>query len=129
MILDTCFLIDVMNGDDEVAELVAELDVTGTPTVASTTVMELWEGIHRAESTEAEREAVRDLLEGLREVPFDKKCAIKAGEISAALADSGQPIDVEDVMIASVALAHDAPVVTRKVSHFESVEGLEVASY
>jgi len=129
MILDTSFLIDVMNSGDEVAELVAELDAAGTSMVASTTVMELWEGIHRADSTEAEREAVRDLLEGLREVPFDRECAMKAGEVSAALAESGRPIDVEDVMIASVALVHDAPVVTRNVGHFENVDGLEVVSY
>lgn len=129
MILDTTFLIDVMNSEEDVAELVADLDESGTSMVATPTVMELWEGIHRADSTTAEREAVQKLLEDLREVPFDRECAMKTGEINARLASAGKPIDVEDVMIGATALAHGVPVVTRNVSHFERIDGLEVVSY
>lgn len=129
MILDTAFLIDVMNSEDGVAEIVADLDASGTSMVTTPTVMELWEGIHRADATQAERESVRELLEGLREVPFDRECALKAGEINADLASSGRPIDTEDVMIGATALVHDVPVVTRNVSHFERIDDLEVVSY
>lgn len=129
MILDTTFLIDVMNSEERVADLVADLDASGTSMVTTTSVMELWEGIHRVDSTENERERVEELLTDLREAPFDRDCAMKAGEINANLASDGRPIDVEDVMIAATALVHDVPVVTRNVSHFERIDGLEVVSY
>ncbi|USZ67466.1 PIN domain-containing protein [Halorussus salilacus] len=129
MILDTTFLVDVLNSEDDVAELVADLDASGTSMVAATTVMELWEGIHRADAMEREREAVEELLEGLREVPFDRDCAMKAGEVHADLLSDGRRIDVEDVMIGATALVHDVPVATRNVSHFERIGDLEVVSY
>lgn len=129
MILDTTFLIDVMKREERVADLVADVDATGTSAVTTTSVMELWEGIHRADSTERERERVGELLTDLREVPFDRECAMKAGEINARLVSADEPVDIEDVMIGATALVHDDPVVTRNRGHFERIDELEVVTY
>lgn len=129
MILDTTFLVDVANGDERVEDLVADVDASGAAMVTTTTIMELWEGIHRADSTERERRTVEALLNDVREVPFDRDCAMTAGEIHATLVSAGNPIDVEDVMIGATALVHDVPVLTRNVSHFERIDGLDVVSY
>lgn len=129
MILDTTFLIDVMKRDERVSELVADVSVSGASLVTTTSIMELWEGIHHADSTRNERKRVEELLEDVREVPFDRECAMKAGKVNEALVSAGEPIDVEDVMIGATAIVHDVPVVTRNVSHFDRIDGLDVVSY
>lgn len=129
MILDSTFLIDVLRGEETVAQLIEELDATGTPFVSAVTVMELSEGIRLTEATEAERSAVEDLLTDVNELPFDRECAMRAGELNAHLITAGKPIDETDVMIAATALVHDRPVVTRNVDHFDRIDHLEVVSY
>jgi tRNA(fMet)-specific endonuclease VapC len=129
MILDSTFLIDVLRGDADVSDLIEEIDATGTPFVSAVTVMELHEGIHLADATDAERERVRELLTGINELPFDRDCAMRAGEISADLVSSGEPVDETDVMIAATALVHDRPVVTRNTDHFDRVADLSITAY
>lgn len=129
MILDTTFLVDVLRGDPAVETWEAELSESGAVAVTPVTVMELWEGVHRAETTETERERVGELLDGLAEAPFDTASAKRAGAVNASLADSGTPIDVEDVMIAAIALERDEAVLTRNGSHFGRVDGLTVETY
>lgn len=129
MILDSTFLVDVLRGDHGVDSLVGDVDELGPPFVSSVSAMELYEGIHLADSTERERDTVDDLLDGVTELPFDRACAKRAGRINANLTASGQPIDETDVMIAATALVNDLSVVTRNVDHFARIEGLEVVSY
>ena len=129
MILDTTFLIDVLRGREDVTKRVEDLDARGSPFVSSVTVMELWEGIHLADATEAERAAVEELLTEIDEFPFDRECAMVAGRLSADLMTAGDPIDESDVMIAATGLVHDQSVVTRNVDHFERISGLSVVSY
>lgn len=129
MILDSTFLIDVLRGEAAVSDLIENIDAAGTPFVSAVTVMELHEGVHLADATEEERARVTELLTGINELPFDRECAVKAGEINAGLVSAGEEIDETDVMIASTALVHGYPVVTRNVDHFERVEGLDIVSY
>lgn len=129
MILDSSFLVDVLRGREDVATRVEELDASGAPGASSVTVMELWEGIQLADTSDAERSAVERLLTEIHEFPFDRDCAIAAGRINAELVRAGTPIDAADVMIAATGLVHDRPVVTRNVDHFERVPDLDVVSY
>lgn len=129
MILDTSFLIDVLRGDESVDEWEREIDERRAGVVTSITVMELWEGIHRTDATDKERERVLELLEGLTHVDFDRESAMQAGEISATLAQNGERIEAEDVMIAAIALSRDDAVLTGNPTHFERIDGLEVQSY
>lgn len=129
MILDTSFLVDVLRGERTVEQAVRTVDEQGVARVSSITVMELWEGIHLADSSERERTVVENLLEDLREVPFDRECATLAGELTVELRRDGKPIEDADVMIAATALVHDVPVVTNNVAHFERIDGLEILTY
>lgn len=129
MILDSTFLIDVLRGEGTVEELLGEVDVSEPLFVASVTVMELYEGIYLAKSTERERAVVEEMLDGINEIGFDRTCAKRAGQINAELVTAGHPIDETDVMIAATALDYDLPVVTRNVDHFERIEELDVISY
>lgn len=129
MILDTSFLVDVLRGEAATVEWERELAETAAPVVTSISVMELWEGIHMADPSEGERERVRELLSGLTQAAFDRESAMVAGELSATLTAGGTPIDVEDVMIAAVALDRGEPVLTGNPDHFERIQGLDVETY
>jgi len=129
MILDTTFLVDVLRGEDTVAALEDELDASGTPHASSITIMELYEGVHLADTTETQREGVENLLTEITELAFDRACAMQAGRLDAELVSAGEPIDETDVMIAATALVHDRPVVTRNVDRFERIDDVEVVTY
>ena len=129
MILDTTFLVDVLRGSDDVVDAMAEIDEAGTGAVSSVSVMEVWEGVLLTTSSDRERRRVKQLLEEVRELEFDRACALRAGEISATLRQAGEQLEAPDVMIAATALAHDMPVVTHNVDHFERVEDLEILTY
>lgn len=129
MILDTTFLVDVLRGREDVTARVEDLDARGTPSVSSVTVMELWEGIQLSDASDPELAAVESLLTDIDEFPFDRDCAMTAGELNATLLQSGEPVDVTDVMIAATCLVHDRPVVTRNVDHFERISDLDVVTY
>ncbi|MFU8869850.1 type II toxin-antitoxin system VapC family toxin [Natronococcus sp.] len=129
MILDTSFLIDVLRGNEEVETTVQRVDSAGSAHVSAVTVMELWEGIHRSSASERERTAVENLLIDVRELPFDRDCAMTAGELNATLSRAGTPIEDPDVMIAATALVHDIPVVTNNVDHFDRIDDLEILTY
>lgn len=129
MILDSTFLVDVLRGTSDVSDLEADIDARGTAFASSITVMELYEGIHLTNASEAERSAVERLLNDLTELSFDRECAITAGRINAELVDEGNPVDETDVMIAATGLVHDQPIVTRNVDHFDRIQDLEVVTY
>lgn len=129
MILDTSFLIDTLRGRETVEEAVRTVDERGTAHVSSVTVMELWEGVHLADSSDRERAVVKNLLRDLRELPFDRECATTAGELNATLRRDGAPIEEADVMIAATALVHDVPIVTNNAERFERIDDLEILTY
>ncbi|RQG97295.1 PIN domain-containing protein [Natrarchaeobius chitinivorans] len=129
MILDTSFLVDVLRGEETVKQAIRTVDERGTARVSSVTVMELWEGIHLADPAENQRAIVTNVLEDVREVPFDRDCATTAGEINTRLHRNGTPIEAADVMIAATALVRDVPVVTKNVDHFERIDDLEILTY
>lgn len=129
MILDTSFLVELLRGDEPVDATFSTIDASGPARVPSVVVMELWEGIHLADTSDQERDAVEELLQGLHEVPFGRECAMVAGEVTAKLSAAGTPIETADVQIAATALVHDEPVVTGNADHFERIDGLEVVTY
>jgi toxin FitB len=62
---------------------------------------------------------LRQVLAPLREIPLDSEIAERGGELKR---DVGVP--TPDALIAATALAHDLPLMTRNVRHFERVPGL-----
>jgi tRNA(fMet)-specific endonuclease VapC len=61
--------------------------------------------------------------------PFDDHAAVKYGEIRSDLARKGTPIGPNDLMIAAIALVHDAVVVTHNVRDFSRVVGLKTVDW
>ena len=62
-------------------------------------------------------------------MPFDDEAARQYGIIRASLARLGTPIGPNDLMIASIALAQRAVVVTHNIGEFRRVGGLEIEDW
>lgn len=131
MILDTSFLLDLMDGDPVAFEKAVDLHETDVPQrVAAPSAMELYYGAAFVDS-EDERRRVRNLLLMYPLVDVGEPEARLAAEALAradrqAGGDSG--VDNEDGLIGAVAERFDEPVLTADVDHFERL-GVSVETY
>lgn len=131
MLLDTSFLIDLLRGDDQKALERAKIldEQLESKGVAPITIMELWRGAMQSVKHEKEKKKVDALISSLFQYPFQIKEAKQSGEIEAALIKKGQMIDLEDIMIAGVAMIHNEPILTRNDKHFSRISGLGIEVY
>lgn len=129
-VLDTSFLIDVMQGRADATTTLAELMESYDPvTVSAITVTELHHGIARCQKPEDEADRVRQALEGVTTYPIRHGIAARAGEIDGQLAANGAPVALADVLIAATAMHHNESVLTRNTEDFGRIEGVEIRSY
>ena len=61
--------------------------------------------------------------------PFDDAAAVCYGGIREGLERSGTPIGPNDLMIAAIAMANDAILITRNTREFERVIGLKIEDW
>jgi tRNA(fMet)-specific endonuclease VapC len=125
--LDTSFLIDILEADENAWELMDELDgerehLSVTPMTAS----ELWIGEYLG--SQGKYKATRELLQSLTWLEFSRDCARRAGNLQADLIQRGGPLGTADCMIAAIAIEYDEPLVTGD-SDFECVPDLRVRTY
>jgi len=123
-IVDTCFLIDLMNGDPD-AEAAARLHAA-----LKTTSISSAEFLYGAK--QSGKKNMWDLSEKFLRffpvLPFDAESAVIYADIASSLSGSGRHISSFDELIAAIALRHDEPLVTRD-RHFSSIDGLEIITY
>ncbi len=65
----------------------------------------------------------------LRSLPFDDGAAERYGSLRAQLRRDGRPIGANDMMIAAIALAADAKLVTRNQRELAAVAGLRLVTW
>jgi len=114
VILDACFLIDLLADD---AGAVAKLDeVDGKLLVVPTLVYtEVGIGIDPSTATGQEFD---DILDDIPLVPYGEEAARRAVDIQRDLAGRGERIGAVDAMISGIAVARDEPIVTRNANEF-----------
>jgi len=129
VLLDTSFLIDLMNGETEAVEKAKELEEDLVQQrLSSMTLFELYYGISRATQSDTERERVENVLASKPVHPADTAVMRKAGRLAGELANSGEAVGDGDVIIGATAEVVDEPVLTRNVEEFERL-GVEVETY
>tara|TARA_Y100000310_G_C20439080_1_gene695165 strand:+ start:473 stop:865 length:393 start_codon:yes stop_codon:yes gene_type:complete len=130
MILDTDFVIDVMNGKENA---LSELDTfemgENFPKITAITVFELFSGIPRSSMPDHEKEKVVKTISHYSLLPLNQDDAEKAGNIFGELMNQGHVIEAGDAMIAGIALNRQEAVLTRNVKHFKKIPGLQVETY
>lgn len=92
--------------------------------LSSIALHELYYGAFKSSRRE-QSVAVVDALR-FEVLEFDGEDSRHAGEIRAALANSGTPIGPYDVLIAGQARARELTLVTANIGEFQRVEGLSV---
>jgi predicted nucleic acid-binding protein len=129
VLLDTTFLIDLMNGDDGAVDKARELERDLVQQrLSSMTLFELYYGVARATNSPDERERVETVLESKPVHPADTAVMRKAGRLAGRLTNDGTPVDDGDVIIAATADVVDEPVLTRNADDFERL-GAAVETY
>ncbi len=130
MILDTSFVIDLMNGDESAVQKFKTLSNKGeTQIITALTIFELFSGLARSKKAEAEKSKIISALQGQIVIHLDNDSAEKGGELHGNLAKEGKTIGVIDAMISGIALIKKEKVLTRNVKDFSRVKGLEIETY
>ena len=80
----------------------------------------------RVGSTAANRDFVSALLDLTPVLPFDSPCVRAAAGIYGDLRAVNRMIALPDLFIAATAVAHDLPLLTLNLTHFERVSTLTV---
>jgi predicted nucleic acid-binding protein len=119
IVADTDVLIDFLAGVEPFASRVAAEIEAGLATTAVSR-FELQAGVRTARH----EQAVSGLLAGLLTLPLDATAADRAGSVRRALEKAGAGIGMADSLIAGIALAHGASLMTRSRRHFERVPEL-----
>jgi predicted nucleic acid-binding protein len=115
MILDTSILIEVLGDNSSVQE---KLERIGEPT-ATTTVTE-YELLRAPKSNEA-----HGILDVMKIYDFDGTSAERSAKIFKELKKKGHMINELDILIASIAIAHDELLVARD-RDFKEIDGLKL---
>lgn len=123
---DTTFLLDYLDADPAAREFLEERE--NKPFFApSLALFEVYRGAARTGGRE-NVDRVAAGLDWIEPLASTDAAAREAATIEAELLESGDPINLGDVLIAGVCRHNGARVVTRD-SHFERVDDLETLTY
>ncbi len=90
---------------------------------------ELLFGAYRTKNASRSIADVNQFLAGFASLPFNDATADISARIRANLEAAGERIDVNDVLIASIALANGLILVTHNVRHLSRVPGLSIEDW
>lgn len=127
MLLDTTFLIDLINHDPDAKARLDALAEASTPVAFSVlTVYEVGIGLRGTN----ERERYERVTDSMSVVPLSRSTSQMAVSIQRTLRSRGEEIGAVDALIAATATERaDARVLTRNVGEFERVETIDVETY
>lgn len=134
MIVDTSFVLDVIDDVEEAVSKEQELEVEGVPLVIpAMTVLELYICVGKVANTRDERRNVEAVLDAYPLVEMNTSIARRAGRIlgervAAADEGDGPGIGKGDAAIAATALERDESVLAGD-SHFGNIPGVTLETY
>lgn len=133
-LFDTKFLVHYLTRPDRVRPYLAEYDTPATTFLGSTiSLKELAVGLHHVEATPTFADLTSDFA-WVDFRPFTARHAFHAGEIEKYLTDQGlqkERINTlgGDILVAGVARAEDATVVTENQADFQLMPAVHVEGY
>ncbi|MBI2838065.1 MAG: type II toxin-antitoxin system VapC family toxin [Acidobacteria bacterium] len=90
---------------------------------------ELLYGARKSRWVEENLALVERFCAQFESLPFDDKAASFYGITRAILTKAGASIGANDLLVASIGLAHDLTIVTRNTREFSRVPGLRIESW
>ena len=133
MLLDTCFIIDLMResarGTIGPATIKMKELKDREISISLFSLCELRAGAELSIKPEDELKKIDMITEYIEVLYPDKSYPVIYGEAEAALRKAGTPIPVMNLLIGVSAKAAGYPVITRNAEHFSRIPGLVVESY
>jgi tRNA(fMet)-specific endonuclease VapC len=130
-LLDTNTWVEIVRW--KLPRLIARLELcaTGEVVLCAVVVAELLFGATKSQGQKKVRNLadVQDLRNSYLSLPFDDDAAEHYADIRADLESKGTPIGPNDLLIAAIARANKATVVTDNLAEFQRVSGLLVESW
>jgi predicted nucleic acid-binding protein len=127
VLLDSAFLIDLLDEDAGAVAKLDELEEEQTPvSIPALVVVEVSVGL----SVVSEQHLFDDIIGSIPVLPLDRAAADRAVDIQRDLRGAGEEIGAVDVMIAGTAAASSDPtVLTRNVDEFDRVAAIDTETY
>jgi tRNA(fMet)-specific endonuclease VapC len=97
--------------------------------ICSVVEAELYYGVMNSARPVENLATLNRFLIALKSFPFDSKAARRYGEIRASLARIGALVGPNDLMIAAIAIANDAIVVTHNTREFSRIHSLRIEDW
>lgn len=130
MILDSSFLIDLMDTDENALERAALMDTDGTiERIPVQVIQELYVGVGYLEDGFSEVERIQAVTENREIVETTLEIAKLAGRIDGTLRRDGDRLPPGDIVVGATARHFGDPVMTGDVEHFERMPDVEVRTY
>ncbi len=101
----------------------------GRLAVPTIVMAELYTGAHKHPKASRLLTGIADLLQEVTTLEFDLTCAEEFGRVNGGLLRKGITVPPVDLLIASVALAHDLTLVTHNSADFRNIPNLRLEDW
>ena len=128
-LLDTNVCIGYLNGRSPFVRQRLNALEPGTIRLCSIVKAELAYGAAKSRVREHTLATLDTFFAAFESLPFDDRAALSYGQIRADLERQGTPIGPNDLLIAAIALANQAALVTTNTREFARVKGLEIENW
>ena len=123
-LVDSDWVIDYLRGKDEAVDLLRRMAEEGF--VSILTFGEVYQGILFGRDREHHERVFRNFLRGTEVLRLNRSIMRRFAEIRGTLRMQGRIVDVPDLLIAATALYYDLTLITRNLTDFERVPGLQI---
>ncbi len=128
-LLDTNTCIRFMNGRSEAVREKIESYQANELALCAIVKAELFYGALKSQRVQENLEKVRTFTNAFISFPFDDQAAVEYAEIRSQLERRGLPIGPNDLLIAAIAKAQNAVLVTHNRREFDRVDGLQIEDW
>lgn len=129
LLLDTNICIAFLTGTDASVRTRLLAAAPGEVYLCSVVKAELIFGARNSGRVEHNLGRLQDFSASFESLPFDDRAAEFYGAVRAQLVREGRLIGGNDMLIAAIALAADATLVTRNTDEFRRIAGLRVEAW
>ena len=126
-LLDTNICVYFLKGQYELNNIIEKAEVRNC-FISEITIAELKFGAENSENKEKNRKTVDEFVTKFTIIPVFNSLDIYAKE-KARLRKKGLPLDNFDLLIGATAISNNLTLVTRNVSDFERLEGIEIENW
>jgi len=127
-LLDTNFCIELLNHRDSQAARKLALTSPQDIRLCSVVKAELYHGVYKS-GRETNSSLVRSFFALFESLPFDDRSAEIYGRLRTELEKQGKLIGPNDLLIASIALANGATLITHNTDEFSRVPDLVIEDW